>query len=65
MTPSNQWIRWMQKKPFLMNFDLPIPTKCVLEKEEVGGIRTCYFKGGNLSRFEYGGGTNHRKNYKT
>lgn len=45
------------KKPFLMNFDLPVPTKCVLEKEEVGGIRTCYFDGGNLSRYEYGGGT--------
>src|SRR5687768_13683523 len=33
------------KKPFLMYFDLPVPTKCVLEKEVVGGIRTCYFKG--------------------
>ena len=44
-------------KPFLMYFDLPIPTKCVLEKEEVGGIRTCYFKGGNLSPGNYGGGT--------
>jgi hypothetical protein len=43
--------------PWLMNFDLPVPTKCILEKEEVGGKRTCYFKGGNLSRFEYGGGT--------
>ncbi len=44
-------------KPFMMNFDLPIPTKCVLEKEEVGGIRTCYFKGGNLSGGDFGGGT--------
>ncbi|HEX8549203.1 MAG TPA: polyketide cyclase, partial [Cytophagaceae bacterium] len=44
------------EKPFLMHFDLPIPTKCILDKEEVGGIRTCYFDGGNLSRREYGGG---------
>ncbi len=45
------------EKPFLMHFDLPVPTKCILEKEEVGGIRTCYFNGGNLSRGEYGGGS--------
>lgn len=45
------------EKPLLMYFDLPIPTKCVLEKEAVGGIRTCYFKGGNFSRNNYGGGT--------
>jgi hypothetical protein len=45
------------EKTFLMNFDLPVPTKCVLEKEEIGGMRTCYFDGGNLSRDEYGGGT--------
>lgn len=45
------------KKPFLMNLDLPVPTKCILEKEEVGGIRTCYFDGGNLSHGDYGGGT--------
>jgi hypothetical protein len=44
-------------KPFLMNFDLPIPTKCVLEKEEVGGTRICYFKGGNFSNADFGGGT--------
>lgn len=44
-------------KPFLMNFDLPVPVKCMLEKEEVGGIRTCYFQGGNLSRGDFGGGT--------
>ncbi|MES2330009.1 MAG: polyketide cyclase [Bacteroidota bacterium] len=44
-------------KPFLMNFDLPVPVKCVLSKEEVGGIRTCYFSGGNLSRGDFGGGT--------
>lgn len=45
------------EKPFLLQLDLPIPTKCVLEKEEVGGIRTCYFKGGRLSNADFGGGT--------
>jgi hypothetical protein len=30
------------EKPFLMHFGLPVPVKCVLEKEEVGGIRTCW-----------------------
>jgi hypothetical protein len=45
------------EKPFLMNFDLPIPTRCVLEKEEVGGLRTCYFKAGRLSNADFGGGT--------
>jgi hypothetical protein len=44
-------------KPFLMNFDLPVPVKCVLSKEEVGGTRTCYFRGGNLSNGDFGGGT--------
>jgi hypothetical protein len=45
------------EKPFLMHFDLPVPVKCVLSKEEVGGIRTCYFKSGNLSNREFGSGT--------
>lgn len=36
-------------KPFLMKLDLPIPTKCILEKDEVGGIRTCYFTGGTIT----------------
>ncbi len=45
------------EKPFLMALDLPVPTKCVLEKEEVGGLRTCYFDGGNLSNNDFGGGT--------
>ena len=45
------------EKPFLMLFDLPVPTKCVLEKEEVGGLRICYFDGGALSNADFGGGT--------
>jgi hypothetical protein len=45
------------EKPFLMKFDLPIPIKCVLEKEEVGGLRTCYFKAGGLSNADFGSGT--------
>lgn len=34
------------EKPFLMQLDLPLPQKCILEVEEVGALRTCYFKGG-------------------
>lgn len=34
--------------PFLMKIDLPVPQKCILEKEEVGGLRTCYFSGGKI-----------------
>jgi hypothetical protein len=34
------------EKPFLMQLDLPLPQKCILEAEEIGAIRTCYFKGG-------------------
>ncbi len=37
------------EKPFLMKLDLPIPNKCILEKEEVGGLRTCYFSGGTIT----------------
>jgi hypothetical protein len=36
------------EKSFLMKLDLPVPEKCVLEKESVGGIRTCYFSGGKI-----------------
>jgi hypothetical protein len=45
------------ERTFLMYFDLPIPTKCILEKEEIGGLRTCYFDPGNLSNADFGGGT--------
>jgi len=45
------------EKPFLLKLDLPIPTKCILEKEEVGALRICYFKGGRLSNADFGGGT--------
>jgi hypothetical protein len=45
------------EKPYLMYFDLPVPTKCVLEKEEVGGLRTCYFKAGKSSANDFGSGT--------
>lgn len=45
------------EKPFLLKLDLPIPTKCILEKEEVGALRTCYFKSGRLSNADFGGGT--------
>jgi hypothetical protein len=45
------------EKPFLMKFDLPIPVKCVLEKEAVGGLRTCYFKAGGMSNADFGSGT--------
>lgn len=44
-------------KSFLMYFDLPIPTKCVLENEEIGGLRICYFDKGNLSSADFGRGT--------
>lgn len=43
-------------KPFLMYLDLPVPVKCVLEKEEVGGLRTCYFDAGNFSNADFGSG---------
>ncbi|HUC82187.1 MAG TPA: hypothetical protein VMR70_14885, partial [Flavisolibacter sp.] len=43
------------EKPFLLKLDLPIPTKCILEKEEIGALRTCYFTGGRLSNADFGG----------
>lgn len=36
------------EKPFLMKLDLPVPQKCVLHEEKVGGLRTCYFEGGQI-----------------
>lgn len=36
------------EKPFLMKLDLPIPHKCILHEEKVGGLRTCYFQGGQI-----------------
>jgi len=36
------------EKPFLMKLDLPIPQKCILEEEKIGGIRICYFEGGQI-----------------
>jgi len=35
-------------KPFLMQLDLPIPLKCILEEETVGALRTCYFEKGKI-----------------
>jgi hypothetical protein len=37
-------------KPFLMKLDLPVPQKCILEAEEVGAMRTCYFEGGVVTQ---------------
>ena len=36
------------EKPFLMKLDLPVPHKCILEREEVGALRICYFEGGRI-----------------
>lgn len=36
------------EKPFLMKLDLPIPQKCILHEEKIGGLRTCYFEGGEI-----------------
>ena len=35
-------------KPFLLRIGLPIPQKCGLDQEQVGGLRTCYFEGGKI-----------------
>jgi len=44
-------------KPLLLKFDLPIPTRCTLDREDIGGIRTCYFINGKLSMNKFGSGT--------
>ena len=36
------------KRSLLMNLGLPVPQKCVLEKEEIGAKRTCYFENGTI-----------------
>ncbi len=36
------------EKSLLMNLGLSVPKKCVLEKEEIGAKRTCYFDGGRI-----------------
>jgi hypothetical protein len=35
-------------KPFLLHLGLSVPQKCILEKEEVGANRICYFKEGTI-----------------
>jgi hypothetical protein len=36
------------KKSVLMSLGLPVPQKCILEKEEIGAKRTCYFENGTI-----------------
>jgi len=36
-------------KPFLMQLGLPVPEKCVLQKEDTGALRTCYFGSGTIT----------------
>jgi hypothetical protein len=35
-------------KGFLMTIGLPVPISCKIDKEEVGGTRTCYFESGYI-----------------
>lgn len=50
--PDNVWnsIKTMDRvnahKGFLMRIGLPVPVSCTLDKEAVGGTRTCYFESG-------------------
>lgn len=37
------------RKPLLMKLDLPIPQKCILDAEEIGALRTCYFAKGTIT----------------
>lgn len=36
------------EKTWLMQLNLPVPRKCVLEAEQVGALRTCHFDGGKI-----------------
>jgi hypothetical protein len=36
------------RKGFLMRIGLPVPVSCKVDKEAVGGIRTCYFESGYI-----------------
>lgn len=36
------------EQPILLRLGLPVPYKCILEKEEVGGLRTCLFEDGKI-----------------
>jgi len=36
------------ERSLLMNLGLSVPQKCILEKEEVGAKRTCYFEDGTI-----------------
>lgn len=38
------------EKPWLMKLDLPVPTKCILEKEEVGGCEPVIFLAARLQK---------------
>ncbi|MEJ0057441.1 MAG: hypothetical protein WDN75_18375 [Bacteroidota bacterium] len=51
------------EKPFLMYLDLPVPTKCVLEKEEIGGLRTCYFDAGEFKQRRFWLRNDHRADH--
>ena len=35
-------------KGILMRIGLPVPVSCSIDKEEVGGTRTCYFESGYI-----------------
>jgi hypothetical protein len=51
-TPEKVWnnLKTMDRvnghKGFLMKIGLPVPVSCSIDKEEVGGKRTCYFEHG-------------------
>ncbi len=53
-TPDQAWnaIKSMDRvnahKGFLMTIGLPVPVSCSVDKEAVGGTRTCYFESGYI-----------------